>query len=157
MPDEVPSSRFTVVTMYAWTVSIMAVLAGYWSGDWKTSFSNLHSPQNLTSPRRENQCWWFIMTEIILAMMGIDMVNSMLPSESWMGFFLRIVVYLWLCICGCLKSWLRLGSRGSRKQVARRLGQKRDRSGLLALWKFVERRVMGMGQLLWGSESSVNS
>jgi hypothetical protein len=36
------------------------------------------------------------MTEIILAMMGLDMVNSMLPSESWTGCFLRIVFYLWL-------------------------------------------------------------
>jgi hypothetical protein len=36
------------------------------------------------------------MTEIILAMMGVDMVNSMLPSERWTGCFLRIIVYQWL-------------------------------------------------------------
>jgi hypothetical protein len=36
------------------------------------------------------------MIEIILAMMGLDMVNSILPAESWTGCFLRIVVYLWL-------------------------------------------------------------
>jgi hypothetical protein len=43
------------------------------------------------------------MTEIILAMVGIDMVNSVLPSESRTGVFMRIAVYLWLCTCGLLK------------------------------------------------------
>jgi hypothetical protein len=49
MPDGVPSSKFTVVNMYAWTVSVMAVLAGYWYGDWKSAFSKLPSPEHPTS------------------------------------------------------------------------------------------------------------
>jgi hypothetical protein len=48
MPDRVASSKFTVVTMYAWKVSVMAVLAGYSSGDWKSAFSKLPSPENPT-------------------------------------------------------------------------------------------------------------
>jgi len=48
----------------------------------------------------------------MVAMMGLDMVNSMLPSENWTGFLIRIVVYLWLLYLWFSKVLIEVGFQG---------------------------------------------